>query len=75
MQDILTDYSFLKPKLPKGWATILAEKHELTEDSIRKMVKGERQGNKYTEVIEDLIHLAKNHTKKLNELIEKANQI
>jgi len=75
MQDILIDYSFLRPKLPIEWAKILSEKHGLSEDSIRKIVKGDRRGKKYEAVITDLVNMAKAHKEKMVEIEEKAKQI
>ncbi len=71
----MQDFSYLKPKLPVKWASILAEKHKLSEDAIRKIVNGNRKGPKYIIVVEDLIKLAENHSSKIKELHAKAHLV
>ena len=69
---IQSDLPTLKRYLPKGWASSLSKKHNLSEDMIRKIIRGERIN---IPVIETATTLAEDHKNKLLNLSRRIKQI
>lgn len=68
----LSELQTLKGILPKGWASVLSDKHNLTEDMIRKILRGER---KNIPVLDDATSLAENHVSHLKNISRRINKI
>ena len=62
----------LKKILPKDWASIIAEKHGVTADYVRKVMNGQRE---VPEIQEEIISLAGKHKQKLMAIAERAAAI
>ena len=64
-----------KRLLPKGWAELLAEKHNVHPDFVRKVRRGERSSVTAENIYQGLIHLATQHKAKINELQQRVKDI
>jgi len=66
---------FLREWLPTNWATIIAEKHKVSDGFVRMVLRGARESQTALDVQESIIELAGEHKKKIMEIKQKAASI
>jgi len=62
----------LKNYLPRNWATIIAEKHGVTDAYVRYVMQGERIN---IDIAQSIVELAGQYKKKIQDIQQKATEI